>query len=71
MPVGLVTKGKTTRRVADKINSKLLKIKKLRKKKSDRDRLTENTIKLKGGTKRLEIRKILKRKQNQHKAHKR
>ena len=71
MPVGLVAKSKKTARgVADKIaNSKLAKkIKKLsKKKKSDRDRLTEKTIKLKGGNKKIRNKKkSLKRKQHQH-----
>ena len=71
MPVGLVAKGKKTARgVADKIaNSKLAKkIKKLsKKKKSDRDRLTEKTIRLKGGNKKIRNKKkSLKRKQHKH-----
>ena len=71
MPVGLVAKGKKTARgVADKIaNSKLAKkIKKLsKKKKSDRDRLTEKTIRLKGGNKKIRNKKkSLKRKQHKN-----
>ena len=69
MPVGLVAKSKKTARgVADKIAKKIKKLSK--KKKSDRDRRTEKTIKLKGGNKKIRNKKkSLKRKQHQHRAH--